>query len=291
MSRLNLKEYPRKGYSIDQFTQPHCTELMGRSFHFVMDGGVDFYLKFTGKTTVEWNAEGEEPKTAVYECLKGDDTTYLLDYDLTETLGQLDKRVNHFFIIDLEQRLVTKAVCTMGYNPRFPFLVKSEYEFGAIETEGCELPLKRHCFTGEMLGTRVEWHWNTEMITQHSYYSPAFYRITWPKSSSAVEKIGDPFELLPASDEIAQYIKIKDKMYLFSLTEEIMERIVGDKCQFRSNNMNFLQNYDRMYHVGRTFGTVKRNDELVPCRTLFGAFGNPVKLDDDFLNADNPFTV
>jgi hypothetical protein len=80
-------------------------------------------------------------------------------------------------------------------------------------------------------------------------------------------------------------------MYLFSLTEELMERIVGDKCQFRSNNMNFLQNYDRMYHVGRTFGTIRRDGVLGPCRTLFGAFGNPVKLDDTFLNAENPYTV
>ena len=55
--------------------------------------------------------------------------------------------------------------------------------------------------------------------------------------------------------------------------------------------MNFLQNYDRMYHVGRTFGTMQRDGVLGPCRTLFGAFGNPVKLDDAFLNAENPYTV
>jgi hypothetical protein len=80
-------------------------------------------------------------------------------------------------------------------------------------------------------------------------------------------------------------------MYLFTLTEELMERLVGDKCQFRSNNMSFLQNYDRMYHVGRTFGTIRRDGVLGPCRTLFGAFGNPVKLDAAFLNAENPYTV
>ena len=287
---MNLKDYPRREYAIDQFTQPHCSELEGRRFRFIMDSGRDFDLKFTGKETCEWNVAGDAPKSARYECLKGDDTTYLVDYDLLESLDT-PNRVNHFFVIDLEQRLVTRAVCSIGDHPKLPYLVRSEYDFGAIEVEGMELPMKRHCFTTQMVGTRVEWNWNTSMFTQHDYYSTAYYRITWPRTSSAVEKIGDPFELMPASDEVAQYIKIKENLYLFSLTEELMERIVGDKCRFRSNNMNFLQNYDRMVHVGRTFGTMERDGVLVPCRTLFGAFGNPVKLDDEFLNAGNPYTV
>jgi hypothetical protein len=290
MNELNLKNYPRKNYAIDQFTQPHYSELEGKRFHFIMDGGYDFDLKFTGEDACEWNIAGEEPKAARYACLKGDDTTYIVDYDLVEFLDT-PNRVNHCFVIDLEQRLVTMAVHAMGRNPRFPYLVKSEHDFGAIEVEGMELPMKRHCFTKQLVGTRVEWHWNTSMLTQHDCYSTSYYRTTWPKASSAVEKTGDPFELMPASDEVAQYIKIKENMYLFSLTEELMERIVGDKCQFRSNNMNFLQNYDRMYHVGRTFGTMRTDGILGPCRPLFGAFGNPVKLDDGFQNAENPYTV
>ncbi len=58
------------------------------------------------------------------------------------------------------------------------------------------------------------------------------------------------FGVLPASDEIAQYIKIKDNMYLFSLVEELMERKLHDKNPpFRSNDMKFLINFDRMYMV------------------------------------------
>jgi len=36
---LNLKNYPRREYAIDQFTQPHCSELEGKSFRFIMDNG------------------------------------------------------------------------------------------------------------------------------------------------------------------------------------------------------------------------------------------------------------
>jgi len=92
---VNLKDYPRRKYKIDQFTQPHCTELKGRSFHFVMDDGHDFDLDFTGGETVLWNWTGREPKQATYQCLKGDDTTYLVDYELDEYKGSLN-RVNHF---------------------------------------------------------------------------------------------------------------------------------------------------------------------------------------------------
>ncbi len=80
-------------------------------------------------------------------------------------------------------------------------------------------------------------------------------------------------------------------MYLFCLTEEMMERIRGDKSPFRSNNMIFLQNYDRMYHCGRTFGSLTINGKILPCKANFGAFGNPVRLDPEWVTAENPYTV
>ena len=49
---MDLKHYPRRHYEIDQFTQPHCTELKGSKFYFVMDDGRDFELNFTGEDTL-----------------------------------------------------------------------------------------------------------------------------------------------------------------------------------------------------------------------------------------------
>jgi hypothetical protein len=294
MHEMNLKDYPRRNYQIDQFTQPQCAELEGQSFHFVMDDGRDFDLRFTGGETVEWNWAGDKPRQATYQCLKGDDTTYLVDYEIEELLNT-PKRINHLFVIDLEQRLVTRLICTIGDNPKFPYLVKMENTFGAIDMEGMPLPFKRHAFTTEMLGTRVEWHWNTMMITRHAYYTSNFYRITFPGAETVINRDpGNIHSQLPASDEVAQYVKIKDKLYLFTLTEELMERAFSNNNPpFRSNNMSFLQNYDRMYHVGRTFGNVLNpaTNEVVPCHIRFGAFGNPVTLPDSFLNAPNPYAT
>ena len=79
------------------------------------------------------------------------------------------------------------------------------------------------------------------MWTQHNYYSPAYYRITWPQQSTAVSTIGKNFEVLPSSDEISQYVKIKENMYAYCLTEEMMERKLGAAAMARSNNMVFIQ--------------------------------------------------
>ncbi len=293
---MNLKNFPRRRYAIDQFTQPNCTELEGEKFHFVMDDGFDFFLNFTGEETLEWNWEGKEPKSATYFCLKGDDKTYLVDYELEEFLGKLE-RENHFFIIDLEQRLVTMARCKVGENPKFPYLISSKYTFGAIAFEGMPLPFKRHVFTTDLLGTRIQWHWSTGMVTRHCYFTSSFYRITAPGATFGKADRGDEMSQdLPSTDEIAQYIKIKDNLYLFSLVEEYRERARSDKNPpYRSNDMKFLQNYDRMYHVGRTFGNVKAggaesdSTDIVPCHIRFGAFGCPVELDEVFLNAANPY--
>ncbi|MCR5174543.1 MAG: MoaF N-terminal domain-containing protein [Oscillospiraceae bacterium] len=288
---MNLKNYPRKHYAINQFCQPHNHELKGRKFYFSMDGGTDYELEVTGEKTVLWNKAGEEAKEATYECVKGDDTTYLLDFDVADTF-MTDHATNLVFIIDLEQRLVTVVTCWIGWNKKFPYLVKSDYDFGAIVVEGLETPFRRHCLTTQMVGTRVEWHWNYLMWTHHNYYSTNYYTLTWPDESIAVEELGGPFELLPCHDEIAQYVKIKENLFAFCLTEEMMERMSEGRILFRSNNMIFLQNYNKMMHAGRTFGHATTPDgKTFACRTLFGSFGNPVHIPDSIVDGDNKYTV
>jgi len=284
---LNLKDYPRKKYSINQFTQPPCYELEGESFYFAMDDGYDYQLLITGKDTLEWSIDGKEKRTDKYRCLKSDDTTYLLVHE--DDGAQL--RTGYTYVIDLEQRLVTILTCKVGLNPKFPLLVTSNFDFGAIRIEGEELPFKRHSFTDDLLGTCVEWHWGSNFYTQHSYNSTTFYRIMLPKESVSLKVLAGTVQYTPSSDEWARYVKIKDNMYLFDLTESYSEKLTGDNGTHRSNNMAFLQNYDRMYHVGRHFGNTFIDGKAVPGSILFGAFGNPVDLDSEFVNAPNPYIV
>ena len=62
-------------------------------------------------------------------------------------------------------------------------------------------------------------------------------------------------ELMPGSDEPAYYVKIKEGMYLVSITEQNMEKIL--QWQRSSAAMRcVLDNWNRMYGVGRGFGTM-----------------------------------
>jgi hypothetical protein len=291
---MNMKDAKRKNYAIEQFTQPQCGELKGQSFHFVMDDGYGFDLSFTDEDTLAWQKDGGKSYSATYQCSKADDNTYLVDYEVAE-FENTPNRENHLFVIDLEQRLVTRGIHKIGENPKLPYLVSSKYTFGAIDIDGFDMPFNRHCYTAELIGTRVEWHWNPNMITRHSYYTTGFYRFSHPGEELIKNRdASNLYREMPSQDDIAQYIKIKNKMYLFVLTEEMGERLIGHKNPpFRSNNMAFLQNYDRMYHVGRTFGSVldPESNTVVPCCIRFGAFGNPFVMPEIILNEINPYSV
>jgi hypothetical protein len=284
---MDLKNYPRQNYEIQQFTKARCYELEGEKFRFIMNGGYDYDLEFTGKTTCLWNIVGDKHEEAVYECLKADDTTYMVTF----LVKGAEPDICHTYVIDLEQKLVTQLISTPGMNPRFPMVISNKYDFGAILVEGHPLPFKRHCFTDELLGTRVEWHWTTKLVSRHAYDSTNFYRITWAEGSTLDIEFSAENEKLPSTDEVAQYIKIKDHMYMFVVTEEMAERLLGDDQPFRSNTLVMIQNYDRMYHVGRGFGAMMVNGKPERLTCLFGAFGNPVELPSKFLNAPNPYTV
>ena len=67
---MNLRDYPRPFYAINQFCQAHCSELKGQSFKFVMDGGYDYALNFTGETTLTWSINGAEPNL-LYDLFDG----------------------------------------------------------------------------------------------------------------------------------------------------------------------------------------------------------------------------
>jgi len=289
---LNFKDYPRGKYSINQFTQPHAGELAGQKFHFFMDDGYDMCLNFTGKRSLEWNLDGASPLQAEYACLKGDDTTYLVDFHIPEFENTM-RQENHLYVIDLEQRLVTRGIFKMGLNPKYPYIISSDFVFGAIDTEDAELPIKRHGFTTEMIGTRAEWHWSINTVTRHAYYMTSFYRFAYPGEELILDRdSGYSFPDLPNQDEKASYIKIKKNIYLFSLIEEMGERMYRDRNPpYRSDNLVFLQNYDRMYHVGRAFGNVRDHEtnEIVPCHFSFGAFGNPVVIPEIVLNEENTY--
>ena len=151
---MDLKNWCQYGKnSIEQYCPPLCFELAGREFELAMDDGYDFLLNFTDGHTLKWQQNGGTAQTAPYKCLKGDETTYLVSYELTG----VTPRVHHTFVLDMENMLVTRIIARVGQNPRFPYLVNTDFTFGAIRQEGRELPFRRHGFTSDMIGSAVQW--------------------------------------------------------------------------------------------------------------------------------------
>ena len=82
-----------------------------------------------------------------------------------------------------------------------------------------------------------------------------------------------------------------DEVPLNMSSGETLERFLNDQQFFRCDNMVLMQNYDRMYQVGRCFGDCMPPEGQ---RHIFGAqraYGEPVELSERFLAAENPYTV
>ncbi len=280
---MNLTKVLPQNLSIMQFSQPKCLELSGKTFRLAMDNGFDTELTFTDETCARSAADGE-PFEAPYVCVKGDDTTYLVSFerDITE---------NHTYVLDMEQRLVTYVICRKGVNPKNHHQMTWDIAFGAIDLPGFRLPFKRHKFATDHMGTTVHWIWSPSLDTKHAYLEPDYYRITWDDKGSASEEFDATNEKLVSTDEAARYVRIKDDLILFVFAEEKLEFFLNDQQFFRCDNMVLMQNYDRMYQVGRCFGDCMPPEGQ---RHIFGtmrAYGEPVELPERFLAAENPFTV
>ena len=285
--------------SIGQYWTPTCYELAGKRFDFVMETGEDSgdaVLNFVGQTQVEWSIKGtDELKTDKYECRKADDRTYLVTYCLE---GKIP-RENHTWIIDMEQSLVTFLRCPMGENRYWPYIIESHFTFGFIREEGKEhTDLKRHGFTDDVAGTSVKWTYGHVAATVHVYYSSNWYRITFPKGDTASkealamnEMFNEMMKKLPGSDEPAFYVKIKEGIYLVSITEQNMEKILGDKVGFRSDTLCFLDNWNRLYSVGRGFGTMTTDGKDREIFVMIGKYGSPVDVDEHLFTDPNPYMV
>ena len=284
--------------SIGQYCPPKCFELAGKDLNFVIDTNEqcgDAELRIKDETTLEWRVcGGEEFKTATYECRKSDDWTYLLTYCVEGTPTE-----NHTWIIDMEQELVTFLRCTMGENPYWPLLIDSHWGFGYIKIEGKEhTDRRRHGFTDDVKGTAVKWHYGHELSTVHCYYNTNWYRIGYPKDdvrSKEAEDTNNMFremmKAMPGPDEPCFYVKIKEGMYLVSCTEQNMEKILGDKISFRSDTLCFLDNWNRMYSVGRGYGTATREGRESRIFVMIGKYGSPVEVDEHFFTDPNPYLI
>ena len=177
------------------------------------------------------------------------------------------------FFLDTEQSLVTVEYIRIGVNPRLPKLPVTEIIFGAIRKEDGSIPSIRHGYTSEMVGKAIDWNYG-RLTVVHVYSSERYYRLTMSREQTELMKARNP-EMLASLEaqnaghvyeEPCDYIKIKDGLYIFSMTERRNNITNG-----QGNNLLFLMNLNRMYDVGRSFG--HDGSTGLPENYTYGAYG------------------
>lgn len=291
--------------SIRQYCPPKCFELSEKTFSFAMDSGEETgetVLNFVDDSKVVWSVQnGKRTGEGSYECRKADDYTYLVSF------CSYDPRENFTYVIDKEQELVTCMHNTIGENPYYPYLIESHFTFGFIKIDGKEhTDKRRHGFTDDCVGTGVRWVYGSNMSTVHVYHNSHWYRIAYNREGTSMDAIkDDPVDSgasagnrirqamreLPSSDEPAFYVKIKDGIYFVSITEQNMEKYYGAKVGFRSDNLCFLDNWNRMYSVGRGYGTMTMNNKDSEIFVMIGKYAKKEEIDPHFFNDPIPYIV
>ena len=184
-------------------------------------------------------------------------------------------RIGYSLVLDLEQSLVTLAIAHLGRNPKYSRMPDIEFVFGAILDELGNGPAIRHGYTADLAGRAINWNYGTFDII-HVYSSERYYRVAFSprRIQSMIEQMKAEGRELPPPpadanrgvyEDYADYIKIKDGLYLVSLLETQLCRSRG-----HGNSLLFLMNLKEMHDVGRSFGT---NDAGGDENYLFGAFG------------------
>lgn len=268
-----MGEVNPKFIGLSQFKAPYNFELAGQHFHFVMDCGKEYSVQFVDGEVVQYAEKGQAYIWDTYQCLKGDDTTYLV---LIEPEGH-DGKLHYNLIIDTEQRLVTIVTLEEGYRPEYPRLIRVTPYFGAIKLPGRALPTIRHHLDDRMVGRHIVWHYNPGFSIEHIYQTPICIRADLerpevmgnilkrleedlksedPEVRANALKQKEEYEgrrkYYPFYEEECFHIWIKENLNLMCFLEENMNRL-DPKRYSGGGGILLLQDIERVIDVGTCF--------------------------------------
>ena len=292
----------RKFPGLSQYKAPFCYELAGKSFRLVMDDGRVFALRFLDEKRLEWAEDDRPLRVDEYQCLKGDDTTYLVNIRLPEDEGKFA----YNWVLDTEQRLVTLDIMEWYYEKDLDHLIRNTPSFGAIDVPGLPLPAIRHHLSTRMAGKHIFWHYNPGHVLQHIYHSPRAIRASTgdgltpletqrnrmkyllespnPEDRAEAEKSIEAFRqretYYPLFEEPCFHVWIKENLNLFCFVEEIMCRRSPNHDQ-GGGGLLLLQDIERLLEVGVSFSANGAN--------MVSAYGDSNENGDPFDTLPTPY--
>ena len=253
------------------FRPPLSRELDGKRFLLAMDSGHRWELAFgpDGRAGVSFDGTAKE---CAFECLKAADGVYLVN--MNDPFVSWHAALT--FILDAEKGLVTAARARIGQDPLYPRMPAIRFDFGAAVRPDGSLPDKRHGYTADLVGRAVNWNYG-EFEIVHVYSSERYYRVAFSEKRLARMRAEAPERFSGGEkprlyEDCADYIKIRDGLYVVSLLETVLCRRNG-----HGNSLLFVMDMVSLHDVGRSFGTNKEgNDE----NYTFGAFGEEFDASD-----------
>ena len=204
--------------NVQQHLAYNCYELSGKSYYLKFDDKRDYFVKFFDEQMALFGKVGEAPILVHYRALKGHERVYFVHLDLK------NKPIyNITFVIDDAENLVTMVEERQHNVEELPHWFAVEFTFGYIDKLGFSVPEKRHEYTKDLVGSKIEWHYCDKDKKTHIYYDE-YVRLAHPPveemsdSEKAVhqmmiEKGCEPFE------EPVGYVKIKEGLYLVCFCE------------------------------------------------------------------------
>ncbi|MBR1586489.1 MAG: MoaF N-terminal domain-containing protein [Clostridia bacterium] len=260
---------------LEQFREPLCYDLKGRAFQLVMDNGCRYALHFLSEEMIAWGEQGKALRWDTYECLKLDDKTYFVNWEIFGT----PLRHCLTLVLDLQADLVTAVHARIGEVKTAPYLVTHDIVFGAIKTPGKPLNPMRHAFTPDLTGKNIFWRYSSNFGITHAFITEHFLRVP----------IGQPRELPPdaTQEQIRErdaeyerrkkhlfeipafYVKIREDVYFFGFIEETECRQDPTLC---GNSLIMVMDTNKIHDIGRCFASDYEN-HYAPQNFVFSAFG------------------
>jgi hypothetical protein len=242
---------------LKQYVQPLSEELAGKVLDMRLDGQKPVLIRFLDHAALEWAYQGGPCQPEAYECVKGDDMVYMIVCH-----PRLKKPASCVTLVwDMESHLITVILAWEHQDAACPRLVVSRAIFGAESREGEPLPAIRHHYTDDLIGKRIVWHYTANDDVLHICFDWTHFRLGSAKvtlslnpSAQALanyERLKSRQEKYPYYEEKVYYIKIRDGLYLYSVIEYAMCRLLQSQG---GGELLALVNTVRTRYVGRTFG-------------------------------------
>jgi len=214
---------------------PPTDTLVGKQLALRYDnGGPVIQYRFDDIRTLRWRFEGDTAwREERYEAWEPAGNVVMFAHLLSGTPRHDCVNV----VIDFDNGLTSCMQGMLG-TPYMANEASVKTWFGVVETDGLTPPTyRRHQFTDELAGRAMSWHYSPGLTSMHLYATP--HSLSW------IIFLGNGAGGLEWSGP-AQYVKIRDGLYLLNWREEACNGTLGTIV------VNTLTMHDcgTSYHVG-----------------------------------------